>query len=702
MKRLCGFLLVFMVLVFGGFFRPADKDIAVVQNAPENQNIFLKPNEFTFKTKDPRPKVYNVYESDGRLIDSFASLYQGIDFALQNLKTGAYIEKAGKKIFCRAQKPHCYFYQNGATLDDCFAWDEYAGDFNARQGAICVATSPQIPSYHSYKFLQDPPPDQDAFQIINPNLDAFFMYDLDQPLKINLSQSRIYPSFSQSVYARLGFAIYIDNCAYFNGLICDANNGNWHYCFDALDNLTPNDGQCVLTSKFQDSYFLPQDDVVLSIENIPFSIGGQKYLKNIITLKFSKNRSYVFQNVLAGDSHKTKFIAALDIQSLGVPDYMNGAKWQNIIIQKTQKDQNDETAKSNNVLIYNTAVTKLSQKKEQDICGFEYEFDPDAPAHSKKITDVQNKIDKLKNIKKADPKSIKAALKSYNSLPPSLQPLIDARILRQAQDDLYDLYKGLDKAKAIAQDLKPALEADSSYIIDNIDRIFAAWDILYNQTQEDERDNFSPYYKTQIDAYYHRALNIYTRAMRTLIAIDSITPQSPQAEILRAYEKYVILDGSQKEKILGQEKCAYFENILKKTNPQVLDAIAQILELGHCEQPDYPVVYGVNNYQKMRALINSYEALPKSQKKIIPLTSQKIYQTASQYFQTQIASLKKLKNNIQKNDKPNRKEINNWVNLYKQLDIGSKWVFKNDANFGGQECFKKFARAAASFDIEIA
>src|SRR5690554_4598160 len=102
-----------MVLVFGGFFCPADKDIAVVQNAPQNQNIFLKPNEFTFESTDPRPKVYNVYGSDGEFIDSFASLYQGIDFALQNLKTGAYIEKAGKKIFCLAQKPHCYFYQNG-------------------------------------------------------------------------------------------------------------------------------------------------------------------------------------------------------------------------------------------------------------------------------------------------------------------------------------------------------------------------------------------------------------------------------------------------------------------------------------------------------------------------------------------------------------------------------------------------------------
>lgn len=704
MKRLYGFLLIFIVLVFCVAYRPANKDIAVNQNDPQNQNIFLRPSDFTFKPKDSRPKIYNIYSNDGKLIDSFASLYQGIDYARQNLKTDAYIEnsyQAGKKIFCLTQKPHCYFYQNGVTLDDCVVWDDCIDGFNARQDCICVATSFQIPSYHSYQLSQETTP-QDASQIISPDLDAFLMYEIDnQPLKASLSQSKIYPSFSQPVYARLGYIIRIDQYAYFNGLVCDTNNDNWYYCFDTLDNLSIDTDQCVLTSFFKKNYFTPQDDVIFSIENIPFSTANQKYLKNIITLKFSKNRRYVFQNILAGDDYKTNFIAALDIQSFSIPDYMNGAKWQNIIIQKTKKDKTPDTNKNADVLIYNTAVTKVSQKADQDICGFKYDFDASAPVYSPKITAVQSKINKLNKITKSDPKCVQAALKSYNSLPPSLRAFINTQQLRQAQNTLYDLYEGLDKVKAIAQDLKPALDADSGYIIDNIDHIFRAWDILYNQTQEAERDNFPSYYKTQIDAYYHRALNIYMRAANALIAIDSIKPDSPKAKVLRAYEKFIVLDDSQKEKILGQEKTAYFENILKKLDRQVLDTVAQILDLGYCEPPDYPVVYGVNNYQKMRDLINNYEALPKSQKKIIPPTSQKIYQTASQYFKTQITSLKKLKNRIQKTDKPNQKELNKWISLYKQLDIGSKWSFKNDSEFGGQECFEKLARAAASFDIEI-
>lgn len=693
MKKLYGFLFVCIIFIFC---------IACVNGhnyskvSTQYYNIFLTPNDHTQKPKDTRPKVYNVYTNNGIYEQSFASLYQGIDYVIQNLELGAYIKNTNypdQKVFFLVPKPHYFVYQNGTTLDDIVQWDS-VDNFNLTQNTIAICTA-LFPSYHSYQFNQDA--SSDTQQLIYPDLDAYAMYENTQTLKINLSQSKIYPSYSQPVYAQLGFVIYVDRFAYFAGLVCDTSNGNWYYCFYNLDNPVISTDLCVMVSDFKNGCFVPQDDIILSIDSVPFSDNGQNYLKNLITLKFSQNRQYYFQNTLAGDNYKTNFIATLDIQHTQIPDYMNGAQWQNIVIQKLQ-------ANTKNALIYNTAVTKHLDQGNQDILGFDYNFDTSAPAHSPKIADVQKMIDNLypSTITLDDRKNIQETLKAYNSLPDILQSLIkNTHKLRLAQSEIYNLYQGLEKSKAIAQDLKPVLDADNGYIIDNFDIIFQAWDILFNQTPEPDQENFSQYYKTKITAYYHKALNLYMQATDARMAIEEINPKSTKAQIVQAYEKYVILDEAQKQKILGQELCANFEKTLKKIDQGVLDVVAQIIDLGYCDPANYAVVYGINNYQKMQILVSSYQSLKPSQKKLIPPNTQKIYQTASEYFNNQINNLKELKSSIQKTPNPSQEQFNNWLKIYKNLDIGSKYSFQHDYKFGGHHYYQKFCQAAASFDIKI-
>ncbi|HEY8423307.1 MAG TPA: hypothetical protein VIL23_00925, partial [Clostridia bacterium] len=438
-------------------------------------------------------------------------------------------------------------------------------------------------------------------------------------------------------------------------------------------------------------YFVPQDDVLMTIENAGFQIREDQFSQCFITLTFSQGRRYKFQHLLPGKVNKAYFIAAFDILSEGVTDYMNGARWENVEILH----------ESQNALIYNTAAVK---NKGQDAFDFSYDFDPSQPVYSAAITQVQNKIDRIKqeNLTQADAQSVLDAIKAFNALPQNLRRLLpDAHKLRSARDELYGLYSGLEKAKIIAQTLLPVLEADNGYIIDNYQYIYEAWDILYNQTAEQELEEFSQYYKTKITAYYHKAINLYTQAVQALIAIDRLKPDSPKEEIIEAYERYIVLDEHQKQKILGVDFCGAFENILKSIDQPVLDAISKIMRLGRHNSSDYPLVYGVNNYNEMQSLIQSYEALNSRQKKLIPPKYKKIYQTASKYFKDQTGYLKKLKSLIQENESPTKQDILVWVEIFNKLDVASKWSFKHDSRFGGERYYQKLIQAAVSYDIKI-
>jgi aspartate 1-decarboxylase len=643
------------------------------------QNIFLEPGGFYIKPADSRPKVYNVYAADGEYKDSFSSLYQGIDY-VKNLEDGGYIENArypDKKVFFLTRSPQCFIYKNGTTLEDIIDWE--SADIGAYQDCISIINPPARPFFHSFQSNTEIP--------VTPSPDAYYMRASENSIRISLSKSKIYPSKSQTVFAKIGFVIYIDRFSYFAGLVCDTNCGDWYYCFDNIDNAASE--ECVLLSDYKNGYFVPQDDVEISINNIPFSDAGENYLKNNITLDFSQGRTYAFENILTGRNYKTYFIAALDIQASGVPDYMNGAKWENIIIQ-SEEDKTD--------LIYNTAAVKITQNRDNNILNFTYDFDAAAPVYSPKIARIQENIDRLpRNVTRADRKKIQDAIKAFNNLSPGLRSLIDTQNLTQAKDQLYNLWEGLEKAKLIAQDLKPALEADNEYIIDNYGYIFEAYDLLYNQTPEEERENFSQYYKTKISAYYNRAVSLYTQVTEAKMAIEAAKNKT---QILEAYQKYIILDEAQK-KILGKDYCSYYEKALKNIDQKVLNAVSRIIDLGKCAPADYPLVYGVQNCQKMRDLIDSYESMSKPQKNLIPSRYQKIYNTASKYFNNQIDSLKKLKKLIERTPNPAVEDANKWLDIYNQLDIASKWSFKNDSKYGGEEYYKKLETTAASFGYII-
>ncbi|HEY8443674.1 MAG TPA: hypothetical protein VIL24_02615 [Clostridia bacterium] len=643
-----------------------------VQTA-HTENTFLTPSGFFLKPIDDRPKVYNVFSDGGEILGKFASLYQGIDFAINS--KGGYIENSlnpGKKLFFLTDSPQCFYYKDGAKLDDIISWE--SADLIAPKDSICVVSPPVCAGYHAYKSAEN-------ISYINPNLDAYIIQELEgDAIKIDLSRSKLYPSKSQTVYAKVGFVILIDRFAYFSGLVCDANSGDWYYCFDYLDKTTIDSARCVLLSDYTKGHFAPKDDLEMSIQSLAFSDAGENYVKNVINLEFSKGRKYAFENALVGKDCKIYFITALDIQSSGVPDYMNGARWENIIIKSLESEKS---------LIYNTAATKLNDS----ILNISYAFESSEVVYSGRIADIQNAfkvLDKSKNIQ-----TIQEAIKSYNALPNFLRSLIDAQTLYQAKDELYNHYSGLEKAKLIAQGLKPALEADNGYIIDNYHYICEAWDILYNKTSEEERENFSQYHKTKIDFYYNKAANLYAQATDALTAIENA---KSDRQIVEAYLKYVTLDEAQKQKILGKKLRAEFEKKLSKIDAQVLKVSSQIQELGRREPADYPVVYGVNNYQKMKDLINNYERLSNSQKNLIPSSLRKIYAAASKYFLSQVNILKTLKERIEKNQ-PSREEVAEWVNYYKKLDIASKWRFKNDSQFG--QYYEKLEIYAAVYEIPL-
>ena len=731
-KRL---LLLFLYFFAFCFFAYSCKDIS--NNSNKNTNLttheatFLIPNDYVISLKDTRPYSYNVRENNGTLIEHFNSLYTAIDYIIKNPRIDAYITKSygadsDKKLFVYNQYPeNMYFYQDGVSLDEILPQESCYMDSLYNKDDI-IAVSNKIPNHimHSFEIINRQSQDLDLISFINPQKDAFLVSKAQANInkltyKIELSSLELYPSFNknQPVYAKIGFNTLTDNAIFSFGMMCDTQTGNWFY-FDSENELDTN--ACVLTSLWNkaNGCFTPTEDVTMSFET-QHTADAQKDINNLLTLNFSSGREYIFDiSRPISNNAQVSFFAGLDIVSeQDVPDYMNGAKMQNLkITQAYGYADNDKGNEKINLikndivrtLLYNTAsITADFSNQDFDKYNFSYLFDSNTSVYSKTVTAVQNMIDSLKaekDITAEDKEAIKTARKEYDKLRDNQKQLINAQKLYEAKNAYLELFEGYEKVVAVADNLKPFLDADKEYVIENADIVFDAWDIYYNQLDEEQQDKLPEPKLARLSAYYNHAFGLKLQAENVIIAIDSLNAKSTKREILSVYEKYFLLSDVQIERIIGADRSLKLIEMLKKINPKVINAVNMIIQLGYAESSDYAVYYGLNNYQTMIEMIQGYRALTKAQANILPKKSKKIYQTASNYFYKQIGYMERLKKGITslKTDSDNYKDdVKKLMKIYNTMDVSSKWHFKNDCIFEYSQYYEKLEKAVIELGLTM-
>lgn len=723
-------LLLFFLLILPCFCTNVCKDNLLINDQNTNTVIqsFLVPNNSKVRVNDFRPVCYNAYEQDGTLIESFNSLYTAIDYLSQNPRENAYITKArghdsDKKLYQYSQyADRIFYYQNAVSLDSveaqefCFI-DDLAGADNI------TAVFGKSPNYvlQSSQIIGPNSQDQKSrlISIIDPSIDAFLI-SLPLPnisalsYNIELSAMQLYPSqnLDQPVYAKIGFYAF----GSFFGIVCDTLTGNWYLALDDYLDFE----KCVLTSHWNQEKrcFIPDEDVVMTIKSKnDFKLDSSQQFGASMFLNFSSGRKYEFD--LGLDDTKDNlmsFFAGLDIQALGnVPDYMNGAKMQNLKIVQDKGYQIEYNAQNiqefyfdsnnSNILIYNTAVvSKDDSIHETDIYNFSYVFDGLSPAYSKRINAVQNMIDRLKpadEITALDEDAIFTAQKEFYKLTDGQKKLIDDTRLNQAKDAYCELFDGIEKVVAIAKTLELFLHVDKEYVIDQADKVFEAWDIYANRLNEDQQQNLSEVYLTRISSYYNQAFGLILQAQNVIIAIDSLNDRSTKKQILNVYEKYLALDEVQITKIIGEEKIQKLYRYLSKIDNKVIFAVKKIIEIGYAGPSDYAVYYGMDNYIKMTEMIQAYNSLSKTQANMLPKTSKNIYKTAYEYFSTQKGYMEQLKNKIELLETPDIDKVKELIELYNKMDFSSKWHFKNDHIFWFSQYYHKLEFLALEFGLTV-
>ena len=710
MKRLFLFFIIFSLSFFGLMSCKTNNFISEYGKLIDNQNKdsqdYLIPNTFSASLNDKRPFLYDFYDSKGEIIKSFNSLYTAIDYVLDSQILDSYILSNKTKIFQYTQKEDMYFYQNINQLDGVMPQDLcYLDDLFDTDGIIAISNQNKSNIFHSFEVLggiKDNFEKASFINMVDPNQDAFVLYKTasnynKQTFTIDLSSCKIFPTYNQNTYIKIGFKIFSKNGAVNDfGIMCNTLNGNWYWFLDGkLD-----EKKCVLLSNWnKDGYFAPQQDVTLTA-----NINNDQNLFSL-TLGFSSGRIYQF-DVNLEQADNMSFFAGLDIdEGQSIPDYMNGSKVQNLIISQAKgySISSDEThdllnfgeIKNSKILIYNTAAINADYSKGVDIYNVSYDADYNKPPFSERITAVQNAIDGLKTedeITLQDKESIRTVLKQYEALSKFQKPFINSFKLQAAKTAYIQQNEGLEKVVAVADSLRPFLDADKDYVIDNADIVYDAWDIYNNLLTEDEQDKVSGSRLTRIKAYYNQAFELRLQAENVIIAVDSLKPYSTQKKILSVYEKFLALDDAVIEKIIGSEKSIKLLNLIKDINPKVIDVIKKILEIGYTEPKDYMVYYGINNRPKILELIGCYNYLNKQQTSIIPDRLKRIYQTASNYFKTQTGYMNTLKKGITNNDKASK-----LIEVYNKMDLSTKWHFKNDSEFS--ECYEKLRETASDFGI---
>ena len=165
-----------------------------------------------------------------------------------------------------------------------------------------------------------------------------------QVYKLNLSESKIYPSYNgtDQAWPYIGFMTSDNYNTSHQGIRCDTITGNWYYYSGEVvynnSEIQTNTSECILTSTLdkKSGCWKPDQDVVLTMELLTITDDfGDEYIVHRFTIELENGESYSWDYELGTLTQCATiyFTCGLDIESTyDFPDYMNGGKFVNLIV----------------------------------------------------------------------------------------------------------------------------------------------------------------------------------------------------------------------------------------------------------------------------------------------------------------------------------------------------------------------------------
>lgn len=334
---------------------------------PTQGEVVETPNEVVKVRPDNREEKYIVYEADKTEVERFASLYAAIIYCVDNCDLDAYVttQGASDKLFINAElfnndlKDMFWYYSEGTTLSEYSAWkSDYWTDYVKDEDYICVFknyATQQLESHaNSYKLVSLGESDEAKVMPVYRscwNIEASVTVDLiaysgitKGVYNVALSQAKVYPSYegSDSTWAYVGFITADSNNVSNQGIMCDTTNGNWYYYSGETtyntNEVKIDDSKLIMTSTWDDTKkcFVPDHDVTLTMELLTLAdTDGDEYKAHRLTVLLDNGTSKSFDYELSTLTQcgTVRFTCGLDIVTDNTfADYMNGAKFENVVI----------------------------------------------------------------------------------------------------------------------------------------------------------------------------------------------------------------------------------------------------------------------------------------------------------------------------------------------------------------------------------
>ena len=318
---------------------------------------------------DDRDAKFVIYEADGSEVEAFSSLYAAIVYCVDNCDIDAYIIEAGTievteetKLFVNASqfsqstKDMFWYYSAGTTKSRYEAWaSTYWQDAYGKDEITVLkdyASQQVVPYANGYELVgigADPAAQSTPVWTSCWYLEASTTVNLvaysgitKAEYEIKLSEAEIYPPYENSddTWAYVGFVTADAYNVSHQGLRCDTATGNWYYYSGEVsydkNEIEIDESKCLLTSTWDEEKgcYRPNADVKLTMELVTTE---DEFIVHRLTIELSTGLKYVYDYEIADLTMcgTIRFTTGLDIVSENTfPDYMNGSKFENVVITK--------------------------------------------------------------------------------------------------------------------------------------------------------------------------------------------------------------------------------------------------------------------------------------------------------------------------------------------------------------------------------
>ncbi len=339
------------------------------------------PVEEVHYSEDTREAIYTVYsESTGEAYGSYKSLYDAIAACANDGDVEDYVTKGTAddvKLFINydayseTTQDMFWYYENGTSLDKYVPWlSTYFADLYTASSQDIVVFKQSAGTFSPYYqgtevvALGEGQDGTVATWNVYRNYDANVQVDMEpysgivkSAYTIDFTEASIRPTYEgeEPVYAKVGFIMPDSYIVASFGIYCDTTDGNWYYYYgDINTNADPNDGYdgslgTVYTDEFvmsstwdeEEGVWHPDHDIVMTGEIVTMGEGEDTYYVDRLTIADAETNEQIFTRDYEAAAMTAcatvRFNVGLDIynydnDSLGLPNYDNGAEFTNIVV----------------------------------------------------------------------------------------------------------------------------------------------------------------------------------------------------------------------------------------------------------------------------------------------------------------------------------------------------------------------------------